>query len=65
MAVDREPDEMTISGGHFTRLDFSGVGLYRMVLVTESRCHFISFNLTTADPAERASLIQSLNALSA
>src|SRR5215469_2493437 len=64
MTVDREPEEMTISGGHFTRLDFSGTSLYRMVLVTESRCHFISFNLTTADPEERASLAQSLNALS-
>ena len=50
MTVDREPEEMTISGQQFTRLDFSGVGLYRMVLVTESRCHFVSFNLTTADP---------------
>jgi hypothetical protein len=64
MTVDREPEEMTISVGHFTRLDFSGVGLYRMVLVTESRCHFVSFNLTTADPEQRTSLAQSLNALS-
>jgi hypothetical protein len=64
MTVDREPEEMTISGARFTRLDFSGVGLYRMVLVTESRCHFVSFNLTTADPEERASLAQSLDALS-
>jgi hypothetical protein len=64
MTVDREPEETTISGGHFTRLAFSGVGLYRMVLVTESRCHFVSFNVTTVDPEERASLAQSLNALS-
>jgi hypothetical protein len=64
MAIDREPDEMTISGRRFTRLDFSGVGLYRTALVTESRCHFVSFNLTTADPGERASLARSLNALS-
>jgi hypothetical protein len=54
MAVDQEPDEMTISGGRFTRLDFSGVGLYRTVLVTEHRCHFVSFNLTTAAPDARA-----------
>jgi hypothetical protein len=64
MTVDREPQEMTISGGNFTRLDFSGVGLYSMVLVTESRCHFVTFNLTTADREERAKLAQSLNALS-
>ena len=64
MAVDREPDEMTISGRRFTRLDFSGVGLYRTVLVTERRCHFVSFNLTTADPNVRTSLVESLNHLS-
>ena len=64
MTVDREPEEMMISGRQFTRLDFSGAGLYRMVLITESRCHFVSFNLTTADPRERASLAQSLKAVS-
>ena len=64
MTVDREPEEMTIAGRHFTRLDFSGAGLYRMVLVTESRCHFVSFNLTTVDPEERAGLARSFNALS-
>ena len=64
MTVDREPEEMTISGGHFTRLDFSGVGLYRAVLVTESRCHFVSFNLTTADSDQRGRVARSLNALS-
>jgi Gram-negative bacterial TonB protein C-terminal len=64
MTVDREPEEMTISGRPFTRLDFSGAGLYRMVLVTETRCHFVSFNLTTADPDQRAHIAQSLYALS-
>jgi hypothetical protein len=64
MTVDREPEEMTISGRNFTRLDFGGVGLYRTVLFTESRCHLVSFNLTAADPEERANLTQSLNALS-
>jgi len=64
MTVDREPEEMTISGRSFTRLDFSGVGLYRTVLVTESRCHFVSFNLTTGDPNALASLVESLTHLS-
>src|SRR5262249_572776 len=64
MTVDREPEERTRSGDHFARLDFRSTSLYRTVLVPESRCHFISFNLTTADPEERASLAQSLNALS-
>jgi hypothetical protein len=64
MTVDREPVEVTISGRQFASLDFSGVGLYRMVLVTESRCHLVSFNLTTADADQRARVAQSLKSLS-
>jgi len=64
IAVNREPEEMTISGRRFARLDFSGIGLYRTVLVTESRCHFVSFNLTTVDPNARARLVESLKHLS-
>jgi hypothetical protein len=64
MAIDHKPEEMTISGARFTRLDYSGVGLFRAMLVTESRCHFVSLNLTTNDPDVRASLAQSLNDLS-
>jgi hypothetical protein len=41
-----------------------GVGLFRAMLVAESRCHFVSFNLTTVDPDGLASLAQSLNDLS-
>ena len=40
-----------------------GVGLSRVMLVAESRCHFGSFNLTTFDPDGRASLARSLNDL--
>jgi len=64
MTVDHEPQEMTISGARFTRLDYSGVGLFRAMLVAESRCHFLSFIVTTVDPDGRASLAQSLNDLS-
>ena len=41
-----------------------GVGLSRVMLVAESRCHFVSLNLTTVDPDRRASLAQSPNDLS-
>ena len=64
MTIEHKAEETTISGARFTRLDYSGVGLFRAMLVTESRCHFISFNLTTNDPDGRASLAQSLNDLS-
>ena len=64
MTVDHKPEEMTVSGARFTRLEYSGVGLFRAMLVAESRCHFVSFNLTTVDPDGLASLAQSLNDLS-
>jgi Gram-negative bacterial TonB protein C-terminal len=64
MTIDHEAEETTISGARFTRLDYSGVGLFRAMLVAESRCHFVSFNLTTNDPDVRASLAQSVNDLS-
>ena len=64
ITIDREPQEISISGARFTRLDFSGAGLYRTALVAESRCHFVSLNLTTVGPGERASLTQRLDRLS-
>jgi hypothetical protein len=65
MTIDHEPLEVTIAGRRFARLDFSGVGLFRAMLVTEIRCHLVSFNLTTGDPEELARLVLSLNELSA
>ena len=64
MMIDHEPQETTISGISFASLDFSGVGLYRTVVVAESRCHFVSLNLTTAGPDGWAGLTQSLDRLS-
>lgn len=64
MTIDRPLSEVTLAGRRFARLDFSGVGLFRTMLVTESRCHLISFNLTVGDPDGLASLMQSLNNLS-
>jgi hypothetical protein len=64
MTIDHDPLETTIAGRRFARIDFSGVGLFRTTLVTESRCHFVSFNLTTRDPATLARLVLGLNDLS-
>ena len=55
---------MQIAGRTVERVDFSGVGLYRAMLVTEARCHLVSFNLTTRDPERLASLALSANSLS-
>jgi hypothetical protein len=64
MTIEHDPLETTIAGRRFARIDFGGVGLFRTTLVTESRCHFVSFNFTTSDPATLARLVLSLNGLS-
>ena len=64
MKVDREPSETMIAGRRSARFEFSGVGLFRAMLVTESRCHWVSFHLTASDPDGLASLVLSLDNLS-
>jgi hypothetical protein len=63
MRIDRPPSEMRIAGRVFSRVDFSGVGLFRSTLVTEIRCHLVSFNLTATSPERLAALMLSLNDL--
>lgn len=64
MTIDREPLQMRIADHTVERVDFSGVGLYRAMFVTEARCHLVSFNLTARDPERLASLALSVNSLS-
>jgi hypothetical protein len=64
MTIDREPLQMRIADHAVERVDFSGVGLYRAMFVTEARCHLVSFNLTARDPQELARLALSVNHLS-
>jgi hypothetical protein len=64
MTIDHEPSETTIAGHLMRRIDFSGVGLYRGMYVTEIRCHFVSFNLTARSPERLAELARTLDDLS-
>jgi hypothetical protein len=64
MTIDREPSEMKIADRDVWRVDFSGVGLYRAMFVTEIRCHLVSFNLTTREPALLSELAHTLDSLS-
>jgi hypothetical protein len=64
MTIDREPLQMQIADHVVERVDFSGVGLYRAMFVTEARCHLVSFNLTARDPEQLARLALSVNRLS-
>jgi hypothetical protein len=63
MTIDRPPSEVQIAGRRFSRIDFSGVGLFRSTLTTEIRCHFVSFNLTAKTPELLADLVLGLNRL--
>ncbi len=63
MTINRPPSEVQIAGRRFSRVDFSGVGLFRSTLITEIRCHFVSFNLTAKSPELLADLVLSLNRL--
>jgi hypothetical protein len=64
MTIDREPMQMRIADRTVERVDFSGVGLYRAMFVTEARCHLVSLNLTARDPEQLARLALSVNSLS-
>jgi hypothetical protein len=64
MTIDREPSEVRIADRVIQRVDFSGVGLYRAMFMTEMRCHLVSFNLTARDPEALASMTLSLDRLS-
>jgi hypothetical protein len=64
MSIDREPSEVRIGNRPAWRVDFSGVGLYRTMIVTEIRCHLLSVTLTARSPDEREGLVQSLDHLS-
>jgi len=64
MTIDREPTEVKVADRLLYRVDFSGVGLYRATFTTESRCHAVSFNLTSRDPELLADLALSVDKLS-
>src|SRR6266478_8916476 len=64
MMIDREPTEVKVADRLFYRVDFSGVGLYRATFTTESRCHAVSFNLTSRDPELLADLAFGVHKLS-
>jgi len=65
MQVDRPPVEVTIAARSFSRVDFSGVGLYRSTFFTQSRCHHVMFNLTANSPERLAALVATLDRLGA
>jgi hypothetical protein len=63
MTIDRPPSAASIAGRSFSRVDFSGVGLFRSTLITKIRCHFVSFNLTANSSELLTALLRSLDNL--
>jgi len=61
MTIDRQPEETTVAGRPFARVDFSGVGLFRSTWITQVRCHLVHFNLMANTPEQLDSLRLSLN----
>jgi hypothetical protein len=61
MSIDRPPAEAQIAGRRFSRIDFSGVGLFRSTWITRIRCHFVIFNLTANSPERLEALVRSLD----
>jgi hypothetical protein len=61
--IDVPPSEVEVAGRPFSRVDYSGFGLYRSALVTPIRCHLVSFNITTASPELRAAVVKSFDRL--
>jgi hypothetical protein len=58
------PSELKIDGRSFARLDFEGAGLRHAIFVSEVRCHFLIFSLTSNNPEQLDALIKSLNKIS-
>jgi hypothetical protein len=68
MSIDSEPAEIAFGRRPASRpawrIDFSGVGLYRAMILTEMRCHLVSITLTAPDPQARETLAGSLDHIS-
>jgi hypothetical protein len=63
MSVTGGAESVAIAGRDFLRLAIRGSALSRMVLLTELRCHVVSFVFAAADPARLDPLAASLERL--
>jgi hypothetical protein len=64
MTIDRELTELKAGDHLLYRVDYSGVGLYRAAISMESRCHILSFNITTRDRNLLAVLVNGVDSVS-
>lgn len=64
MTIDGELRQLEVADHLLYRVDYSGVGLYRAAISTESRCHILSFNITTRDRNLLPVLVDSVDSVS-
>ena len=64
MTVDPDLKKLTVADHPLYRVDYSGVGLFRATVRTQSRCHILSFNLTARDAQLRERLAQGFEKVS-
>jgi hypothetical protein len=64
MTVDPDLKKLKVADHLLYRVDYSGVGLFRATIRTQSRCHILSFNLTARDAELRKHLAHSLEKVS-
>lgn len=64
LTAETAPQQVTIAGHSFARLDLGGAGLSRVVFATDIRCHIVSFTFAASDPALLETLAASLDRLS-
>ena len=63
LKVEAAPNETRIGNYGFTRLDYSGAGLYHAIFATDVRCHVITFEVTTRDRGVLEKLTSNMNNL--
>src|SRR5256885_5286826 len=63
LKIEAAPAETKIGNYGFTRLDYSGAGLYHAIFATDIRCHVITFEVTTRDRGVLEKLTSNMNNL--
>ncbi|MGC2694620.1 MAG: energy transducer TonB, partial [Candidatus Angelobacter sp.] len=62
--IEVPPRPVQLAGREFSRLDYSGAGLYHAIFATDVRCHVISFEATSRDPVVLKKLFESMDKMS-
>lgn len=59
--IEMPAKQMAVSEHPFTRLDYSGAGLFHSIFTTDARCHILIFEVTARDSATFTKLTDHIN----